>query len=362
MTKDSAEAILRILDASANRLGEGLRTVEEWARFALDDLALSTEFKTIRHQVAGAMTVISRRDLLAARNTLGDVGTEITGERESVRTSGDDVVAAGVSRVGQSLRVIEEYLKTIDASAAATVEKARYRFYTAAAKLELQMVDRTRFEQLKHATLYALIDAGPSETEFKKMVATLSKSGVDLLQLRDASQNDRTLIARARVGTEIAHQHRSLFIMNDRADLAIAADCDGVHVGQDELPAPVARKIVGHDRIVGISTHSIEQALRAVDEGADYIGCGPVFPSRTKSFDQFPGLNYLREISANETSGRIQIPSFAIGGIGEQKLNQVIEAGFCRVAMTAALRDCDDVAATTTRIKNLLTSDTSKKS
>lgn len=349
MTKDSAEAVLRILDASANRVGEGLRTVEEWARFALDDQELSTELKAIRHQVAIALAVLPRQDLLAARDTLGDVGTKITGDQERVRTTAKDVVVAGISRTGQSLRVIEEYLKTIDADAAATIEQARYRFYTSAAKLELRIAGQYRIEQLGHARLYALVDAGTSEIEFKETVETLSKSGVDVLQLRDANQTDRTLIARARLGTKIAGQQGTLFIMNNRADLALAADCDGVHVGQDELPAPIARKIVGHDRIVGVSTHSIDQAMKAAHDGADYIGCGPVFPSRTKSFDQFPGLDYVREVDQ-----QIQIPSFAIGGIDETNLDQVIEACCRRVAVTAAMRDCADVAATAVRIRKAL--------
>ncbi|KAA1261015.1 Thiamine-phosphate synthase [Rubripirellula obstinata] len=351
MNKNSEQAVLRILDASANRVGEGLRTVEEWARFALDGEALSAELKAIRHQVSTALAVLPRTSLLAARDTLGDVGTKISQDTERVRDSASGVVAAGISRTGQSLRVIEEYLKTINADAAATIEQARYRFYTASANLELLIAAQDRQSRMQDARLYALIDAGTNEAEFQATVTTLCESGVDVLQLRDSSSDDRTLIARARIGTEIARKCSVLFIMNDRADLALAADCDGVHVGQEELPGPVARKIVGHDRIVGISTHSIDQAIQAVADGADYIGCGPVFPSRTKSFDEFAGLEYVREVSA-----QIQIPSFAIGGINESNLDQVIKSGCCRIALTAALRDCEDVTATATRFKKKLMS------
>jgi thiamine-phosphate pyrophosphorylase len=345
MNRNSAEAVLRILDASANRVGEGLRTVEEWARFALDDHELSTELKLIRHQVAGALAVLPRHRMLAARDTVGDVGTEISSPSEHVRNHAGEVVVAGISRTGQSLRVMEEYLKTIDADSAATIEQARYRFYTAAAKLELQLSRHDRVQRIRQAKLYVLIDARPSETEFKETVATLSAAGVDVLQLRDRSQTDRKLIARAQVGTEIAGKQGTLFIMNDRADLALAAGCDGVHVGQDELPAAKAREILGHDRLVGVSTHSIDQADEAAASGADYIGCGPVFPSRTKSFDQFPGLAYVREVA-----DQIQIPSFAIGGIDESNLDQVIAAGGNRIAVTSAVRDCQDIVATVRRI------------
>jgi thiamine-phosphate pyrophosphorylase len=349
MHKDSSHAVFRILDASANRVGEGLRTVEEWARFALDNETLSAELKAIRHQVSTALAILPRTELLTARDTSGDVGTKITQDTERIRHCPSDVLAAGVSRTGQSLRVMEEYLKTINVEAAATIEQARYRFYTASASLELLAAAQDRSMRVQQTRLYALIDAGTDEAEFQERVTTLCEAGVDILQLRESSQSDRTLIARARMGVEIARNFSTLFIMNDRADLAIAADCDGVHLGQDELPALDARKMVGHDRIVGISTHSIDQAIQAVADGADYIGCGPVFPSRTKSFDQFAGLEYIRQVSK-----QIDLPAFAIGGIDESNLDQVIDAGCCRVAVTAALRHCNDVTDTATRIKNKL--------
>ena len=101
--------------------------------------------------------------------------------------------------------------------------------------------------------------------------------------------------------------------------------------------------------IVGVSTHSIDQAVQAENDGADYIGCGPVFPSRTKSFDEFPGLAYIQEVV-----DQIQVPAFAIGGIDETNLDQVIDAGCRRVALTAALRDCENVGSAATRIRDKL--------
>lgn len=350
MRKTPDQAVLRILDASANRVGEGLRTVEEWARFSLDDAALSAELKTIRHQVTTALAGLPRMDLLAARDTLGDVGTDIECPEEQTRANAADVVAAGIARTGQSLRVIEEYLKTISPQAARSVEQARYRFYTASAKLELRLSRSKRSEQLRQSSLYGLIDAGDDQGQFESRVARLCDSGVDVLQLRDRSQTDRTLIARAKVGTEIANRHGLLFIMNDRADLAVAAGCDGVHVGQDELPAQVARSIVGHDHVVGVSTHCIEQAMQAVDDGADYLGCGPVFPSRTKSFDQFAGLDYIGQV----TKADLVVPWFAIGGIDESNVEQVVDAGCHRIAVTAALRNRDDLNAAVANLKKQL--------
>jgi thiamine-phosphate pyrophosphorylase len=128
-----------------------------------------------------------------------------------------------------------------------------------------------------------------------------------------------------------------LFVMNDRADLAALSDADGVHVGQDELSVNDARTIVGPKALIGVSTHSIEQARQAVIDGANYIGVGPTFPSSTKSFDTFAGLDLLRSVAAE-----ISLPAFAIGGITRENLPQVQAAGINRVAVTGAVIGAKD--------------------
>lgn len=340
MTHDSLQATYRILDASANRAAEGLRTLEEWTRFGLDQATLTHELKQIRHEVAQVVGRIPRTLLLSARDTEGDVGTDLGTQTEYQRSSSDDVLRAGVSRTGQSLRVIEEYIKTIDAELAKPVEQLRYRFYVVSAKLELLLSRATLSRRIERARLYVLIDAGNDEAEFEQRVALLAKAGADVIQLRDKQQGDRVLVERAKRGTMIAHDHDCLFLVNDRADLATASGCDGVHVGQDELLVEDARKIVGHDRLVGLSTHCIEQAEQAVESEADYIGCGPVFPGNTKTFQRYAGLEYLEQVA-----GKIRLPAFAIGGIDSGNLDQVLSTGIMRIAVTGAIRDASDPVA-----------------
>jgi len=188
---------------------------------------------------------------------------------------------------------------------------------------------------LNDARLYALVDVRPDEETFKKFITHIISGGVDIIQLRDKQANDRTLLARSRILKDcIAVSGRDvLFMMNDRPDLAVLAEADGVHVGQEELPVALVRRIAG-DMLVGVSTHSIEQARQAVLDGADYIGAGPVFESTTKEFTQFPGLAYLREVAAE-----IEIPAFAIGGITAKRLDEVLQTGVRRVAVSSALMD-----------------------
>ncbi|GAA5510886.1 thiamine phosphate synthase [Novipirellula caenicola] len=331
------QATYRILDASINRATEGLRTLEEYARFVQDDAAANACFKSLRHDLTTAVgRGIDRQRLIESRDTPGDVGTEIREPTEYVRSSSQKVIAAASARIAQSLRVIEEYGKTIDGRFAAEVEQIRYRAYQACASLELAAFTSERTTQLAEAKLYLLIDGGESEQEYTASIERLAKAGVDIFQLRDHSLDDRTLYLRARVGAAVARRLGRLFIVNDRADIAVAADADGVHVGQDELPAAAVRAIIGDRRLLGISTHSIEQAKEAIDDGADYIGCGPVFAGRTKQFDAYVGPAFLQQVAQS-----ISIPAFAIGGIDQSNLSEVMAAGCDRIAVTGAIRDAE---------------------
>jgi thiamine-phosphate pyrophosphorylase len=193
---------------------------------------------------------------------------------------------------------------------------------------------------LKNARLYVLIDGGPDEAGYATKVESLVAASVDLLQLRDKQLDDRTLLVRARKLRQLTSGSQTLVIMNDRPDLAALAHADGVHVGQEELPVAEVRKIVGPDMLIGVSTHNIEQARQAVCGGADYLGCGPTFPSSTKNFEHFPGLEFLREVAKE-----ISLPAFAIGGITLENVDEVLATGVRRVAIGGAVNAALDPAA-----------------
>jgi thiamine-phosphate pyrophosphorylase len=351
MSDNQPEAIYRILDASSNRAAEGMRTLEEFARFVLNDATQSGQWKSLRHDLSSVLGNFSREKLLQARDTQGDVGTEIQHACEYRRDSLASVIAAAASRTQQSLRTLEEYGKTIDSKSAAEFERIRYRTYTLAANLELTIGAKQRQDRLKESTLYALIDCDSDQESFALRIAQLADAGVDLFQLRDSDADDLTLLNRARIGSETAERHGGLFIVNDRPDIAVVAEADGVHVGQDELPVAETRQIVGPNRLIGVSTHSIQQARRAVTDGADYIGCGPTFPGRTKTFESFPGTDLLVQIAAE-----IQIPAFAIGGIDSTNVDQVVRTGAKRIAVTGAIRDADDPLSAVIELKSSLAS------
>jgi thiamine-phosphate pyrophosphorylase len=120
--------------------------------------------------------------------------------------------------------------------------------------------------------------------------------------------------------------------MNDRPDLAVLTDADGVHVGQEELTVRHARRIVGPNRLIGVSTHNIEQARKAVEDGADYLGVGPVFSSQTKAFPELAGLEFVRQVAEE-----IRLPWYAIGGINPENLPELLSAGATRIAISHAV-------------------------
>jgi thiamine-phosphate pyrophosphorylase len=181
----------------------------------------------------------------------------------------------------------------------------------------------------------------------ERLVRTLITAGVHAIQLREKQLSDRDLLVLARAIRRWTAGSRTQFIVNDRPDIAALAQADGVHLGQDDATVADARKVVGGDMPVGVSTHSLEQAQRAVLEGADYIGVGPVFSSQTKNFEQLAGTELLREVAS-----QIRLPAFAIGGITAENLTQVLAAGFERVAVGAAITRSADPAAA---VQSLLT-------
>lgn len=334
----SRTAALRIIDANFNRAAEGLRVAEEYARFALDDQHLCGALKNLRHRLAEALSELPAAALLAARDTTGDVGTSVTTPAEYHRPGMDDVLRANLRRVAEALRAIEEYTKTLDRTGELPqkIEAIRYEAYT----LEKAIVQAVRArDRLEHCRLYVLVDGGRSLEAFSELVELLVRERVDAIQLRDKQLDDRELLARARRLRELTRGSTTLFLMNDRPDLALLADADGVHVGQEELPVREVRKLVGADKLIGCSTHNLEQARQAVLEGADYIGCGPTFPSSTKSFDSLAGLPFLRQVAAE-----ISLPAFAIGGITAENLDQVLTTGFRRVAVSSAVAGAADPA------------------
>lgn len=325
-------SVYRILDASANRCREGLRVVEEYARFYRNDAQVTALLKSLRHRLVATLNGFRLEKHLYCRDTPGDVGTRISLPSEQSRQSLRDVLQANLKRIAESLRVLEEYGKIIDSTAASEIESIRYELY----EVEKHLLDHSRealLTLLQQATIYLLVsEASCSHHSLEQTVRQSIAGGVGIVQLREKHDSDRILLQKARLLRQVTREMGALLIMNDRPDLAVLCDADGVHVGQDELTVAEVRRIVGKEMLVGLSTHSLQQAQTGEAEGADYLGVGPVFPSGTKQFQNFVGTELLSQISA-----KISIPWYAIGGITSENARQAREAGAGRIAVSQVL-------------------------
>ena len=189
--------------------------------------------------------------------------------------------------------------------------------------------------QLSSARLYLVTDQELSQDRPTPQVAEEAlKGGVDIVQLREYSLNDHELLEMAKDLRKLTRAHQALFIVNNRPDIARLADADGVHLGQDDLAVGEARKILGEGKLIGVSTHGMDQARRAVKDGADYIGVGPVYPTQTKKNVVAPvTLKYVQEVA----EAGFPIPFFAIGGIKFHNLDEVMSAGARRIAVVTGI-------------------------
>lgn len=318
-------ALCRILDANLDRAREGLRIVEEWCRFGLDNVQLTEECKHLRQELAQWHTAALR----AARDTPGDAGTDLTHPNEATRSNIQQVLQANLCRVEEALRVLEEYGKVYDPAMGAACKQMRYRVYT----LDSRLSAYQRSQKLAQATLYLV--TAPTDDLFATVEAAL-QGGLTLVQYRDKDADDAVRLSNAYKLCQLCHHYGALFIVNDRVDLALAVDADGVHLGQQDMPIGLARQLLGSQRLIGQSTHSPDDLHRALQAGADYIGVGPVYETPTKEGRPAAGLEYVKYAAEHAT-----IPWFAIGGIDTSNLNDVLAAKADRVAVVRAIMQAE---------------------
>lgn len=187
--------------------------------------------------------------------------------------------------------------------------------------------------------LYVICDPAFSKCGDILVVASEAiRGGARVIQLRDKTHSVRELYPVASAFARLAHDNGALFVVNDSVELAMAVGADGVHLGQDDLPVKAARKAAGAGMIIGISTHSLEEALAAQEEGAGYIGYGPIFKTSTKDAGVPKGIEGLKAIR-----DRVKIPIVAIGGINADNAADVIAAGADAVAVISAVSEADDI-------------------
>jgi thiamine-phosphate pyrophosphorylase len=339
---------LRIIDANLNRIGEGLRVLEEIARLSLSDIGLTQQLKDMRHDIARVDNDF-RAKLINARDAAGDIGADMLVAGEEKPRNRKDTVIANARRVQESLRVLEEIARVPDLKLdTGKYRNARFTLYTIEKELLQKVSRQDKLERLQG--LYVIIDTTMLRgRSYQEVTNQVIRGGAGVIQLRDKEHGKKELLTIARDIRDLCQEKGILFIVNDHLDIALAVDADGLHVGPDDLPVATARKLLPLDRILGGSARTVDRAVALSADGADYIGVGAMFPTGTKEHAEVVGIKRLNEIKA-----AVSIPIVAIGGINEDNIKKVIDAGADAVAVISAVLGADDVERATQQLVNII--------
>ncbi|NLW83385.1 MAG: thiamine phosphate synthase [Phycisphaerae bacterium] len=326
--------LYRIIDANFNRSREALRGMEEYCRFLLDDKALSGQAKQMRHRLCEAVGRLDAARLLTARNTDGDVGRGLSVEGQLSRANLADCFTASAKRASEGLRVLAEMTQTINGDVATVCEQLRFEVYGLEKAVFTATFKQDRLERIR---LYVLVNVEPDTTDAAalELARRCIAGGADALQLRAKGVSDRRFMTLAGDFVQICKTGGAVSIINDRTDIAVLSDADGVHLGQDELHPKLARTLQKKPMLTGGSTHSLDELHTAMEDGFDYVGVGPAFASPSKPNLKTAGLDYVRQ-AVKELKGSGIVP-VAIGGIGPENLKQVLETGVKAVAVASAV-------------------------
>ena len=331
--------MLRAVDANLDRLGEGLRVLEDVTRFLLDDRELCRQLKFLRHKLVEEIRPMEQQ-LLAARKARQDVGAFVRSPGGAKHKDLLALVKANARRTQESLRVLEEFarLSSIPRFANATeLEQLRFRVYELEQEIISKLLRRDKVNRL--AGLYLILDTqNLGGRDAVEVLAGAIRGGIKAVQLRDKQLGKTELLQMARRLRKVCVEKDVLFIVNDYVDVALAAGADGVHLGQGDLPVAEARRLLPLDKLVGLSTTTLSQARRAQSDGADYVAVGSIYPTPSKGNFKLVGPGRLRQIR-----GKTSLPLIAIGGINIDRIEEVVKAGAHGVAVIGAVLGATDV-------------------
>lgn len=323
-----------LIDANIARVREGLRVIENAARFVLRQDQYFQALRALRHE----MEVVER--LAGTAHVVGSrVGQDVgynpaAGEPLTRHASLFSIIRANVNRATEGLRTLAEFMRLYAPEAGNRCEDMRYRLYT----IEYRLIS-----QLPHYWLYRYFADGvvyPLSDRVDEIISFI-EGGARIVQLRDKTSSLEEVYNKANAVSiylkkrqeKLAMRDPVLLMINDHVDIAARAGVAGVHIGQDDGSVSRARRIVGSYKIVGLSTHSVEQARQAENDGADYIGIGPVFSTPTKTELSAIGMDVLRDVVA-----QTHLPSVAIGGITRENVDEIYATGIKNVAVVRSAR------------------------
>ena len=294
--------------------------------------------KNLRHELR---QIAGRFHALPHRNAANDIGFTSQGSLEYQRSSIADIVQANCKRIQEGYRCLEELFKMQDESLARTMKTGRYQSYT------LEQVLLTALSRKKLAPGLYIVLTEP-KAGYEAITEMAVKAGIAAVQLRYKGDDDRLHLRLAHAMRSITRDSRTLFVVNDRPDIALMSGADGIHVGQEDIPAREIRKIIGPEMLLGLSTHTLEQVEQANGEPVDYIGFGPLYQTTSKEKpDPVIGPDMLPQ------AGKIsRHPLVAIGGLTLERIKQLDLQSCHNVAVIRAVTGTEDPLAAMLAIHN----------
>ena len=315
----------QIIDANLDRAREGLRVLEDWARFALGRKDLVKRIKNFR-QTLGKHHLKVYKD---SRNFTKDECTGLSHPEQFKRNDSNSIISSNAARVQEALRVIEEFSRGHNHNLYKISSEIRYEIYNLEIILLGAQSNYSLLKTLNENDLYFItLD---SDNLFEKIQHVL-EGGVKIIQLRFKQGKDSDNLKFALKIRELCNNFGAIFLINDRIDIALACKADGVHLGQTDMDLKSARDILGFSKIIGISASNEKDIKKAIRDGCDYLGIGPVFATTTKKGKVPLGIDALKSLTKD-----ISIPWFAIGGITQENIPLLKKNNIRKVAIITDL-------------------------
>ena len=322
--------IFQIIDANLDRAREGLRVLEDWARFGLSKQDLVIKIKNFRQILGKNHLAIYKK----SRNHIEDQCKGLSHVEQFNRKNAALIISSNSARVQEALRVIEEFTRGNNNELSEVASRIRYEIYT----LEVELLDSSTHKEAKliisDNNLYSITD---QKENLLEIIENILLGGVKIIQHRFKDGNDRDNLKKAIKIKHLCKKYNSLFIVNDRVDIAIASNADGVHLGQEDIDINTARKLLGSSKIIGVSANNSIDINKAIENGCDYIGVGPVFQTLTKKNKKSLGIEKIKALTKD-----INIPWFAIGGINKVNISSLKNHGIKKVAIVSGLLNAED--------------------
>ncbi len=329
-TKIEDFRIYQIIDANLDRAREGLRVLEDWARFGLGENDFVVKIKNFR-QILGKNHLEVYKQ---SRNHIEDQCKGLTHQEQIKRRTPEQIISSNSGRIQEALRVIEEFSRLHNHELSKIASEIRYEIYT----LEIDLLKLSKFKNsqkiLRENDLYIITD---QKENLLEIIEEILQAGVKIIQHRFKTGTDKDHLQEAIQIKNLCKKYNSLFIINDRVDIALASNADGIHLGQDDLDLKTARKLLGYSKIIGISANNKIDISNAIKEDCDYIGIGPVFETETKKNKKPIGIEMIKTLTKD-----LDIPWFAIGGIKQNNISLLKYNGFKKIALVSELMNSED--------------------